>query len=106
MAGVEALRREIVKGLRARGKPGGDPGLQKYVGSPVPALGLSTPADRQVVRPVRDFAGPRSDSVSKIDDHSSGERRVFNASFSDFRRVDESREDVRDIVYPTIVRVT
>jgi len=39
-------------------------------------------------------------------DHSSGDSRVFNASFNVFRRVDESGEDVSDIVYPTVVRVT
>ncbi len=49
MPSVDALRRELARELRARGKPGGDPKLQKYVGSPVPALGLSTPAMREVM---------------------------------------------------------
>ena len=54
-----------------------------------------------MVRPstLRDFEDRGLDSVSKIEDHSSGERRVFNTSLSVFRRVDESSEDVSDIVW-------
>lgn len=48
-ADVRALRREIAKELRARGKPGRDPWLQKYVGSPVPVLGLATAQMREVL---------------------------------------------------------
>src|SRR5437899_2867725 len=60
----------------------------------------------QIVRLVRKLKCRGSNSLSKIMDHSSGERRVFNTSFSVFRRVGESREDVSDIVHPTVVRVT
>ena len=60
----------------------------------------------QIVRLVRKLKCRGSNSLSKIMDHSSGERRVFNTSFSVFRRVDEPREDVSDIVHPTVVRVT
>src|SRR2546425_12090573 len=43
MAGIEGLRREILRKIRAHGTPGGDPRAQKYLGSPYPVLGLSTP---------------------------------------------------------------
>jgi 3-methyladenine DNA glycosylase AlkD len=46
---VEALRRELVRPIRALGKPGGDPGLRKYVGSPVPVLGLKTAQMRAIL---------------------------------------------------------
>ncbi len=48
-ADIEALRREIASELRARGKAGRDPWLQKYVGSPVPVLGLGTAQMREVL---------------------------------------------------------
>ena len=60
----------------------------------------------QVVHSVRDFEDRGFDSPSKIEDHSSGDRRVFNASFSVFSRVGEACEDFRDIIHPTIVRRT
>jgi len=60
----------------------------------------------QVVRLVRKLKCRGSNSLSKIMDHSSGDRRIFNTSFSVFSRVDESPEDVSDIVHPTVVRVT
>ena len=44
--------------LRASGKRGGDPWLQKYVGSPYPLLGLSVPQLRGIVR---DFAREHRD---------------------------------------------
>jgi len=59
-----------------------------------------------LVRPVRDFLDRRFDPLSKIVDHSSGESLVFKTSLSVFRRVDESREDVSDIVQPTVVGLT
>lgn len=46
---MTALRREIVRGIRARAKPAGDPRLQKYVGSPVPVLGLKTAEMRGIL---------------------------------------------------------
>ena len=60
----------------------------------------------QVVHSVRDFEDRGFDSPSKIEDHSSGDRRVFNASFSVFSRVGEACEDFRDIIHPTVVRRT
>ncbi len=51
---LQALRRR----LRALGKRGGDPWLQKYVGSPYPLLGLSVPQLRGIVR---DFAREHRD---------------------------------------------
>ena len=45
-------------------------------------------------------------SSPKIRDHSSGERRSFNASLSSLSGVREPFEDVSDIVNPTVVRVT
>ena len=56
--------------------------------------------DRQGVRSVGDFFDGRSDPRSKIADHSSGERRSFNASLSIFSRDRESFEDVGDIINP------
>src|SRR6266511_5477468 len=47
---VEALRRMIVRSIRALGKPGGDPKAQKYLGSPFPVLGLSSPQMQGIVR--------------------------------------------------------
>jgi 3-methyladenine DNA glycosylase AlkD len=45
---LEALRNSIVRDLKSRGTPGGNPKLQAYLGSPYPALGLSTPQMREV----------------------------------------------------------
>src|SRR5213594_2036828 len=42
MAGIEGLRREILREIRALARPGGDPRAQKYLGSRHPVLGLST----------------------------------------------------------------
>ncbi len=81
---------------------GAPPGLGIQRLSPLEASNL----DGQVVQSVRDFGDRGFDSGSKIEDHSSGDRRVFNASFSVLSRVGERREDFRDIVHPTIVRVT
>jgi 3-methyladenine DNA glycosylase AlkD len=49
MTGIEALRREVQREIRALGKPGGDPRAQKYIGSPYPVLGLSTPQMRGII---------------------------------------------------------
>src|SRR3990172_1079542 len=46
---VAALRREVERGIRAGGKRRADPWLQKYVGSPVPVLGLGTAQMREVL---------------------------------------------------------
>ena len=49
MAGVDALRRELLDPIRRLGKPGGDPRAQKYLGSPYPVLGLSSPQMKGIV---------------------------------------------------------
>ncbi len=46
---IETLRRDVVGPIRAHGKPGGDPWLQRYVGSPVPVLGLKTAEMRAIL---------------------------------------------------------
>jgi 3-methyladenine DNA glycosylase AlkD len=46
----EALRNSIVRDLKSRGTPGGNPKLQAYLGSPYPVLGLSTPQMREVMK--------------------------------------------------------
>src|SRR3990172_1720290 len=46
---VAALRREVERGIRAGGKRRADPWLQKYVGSPVPVLGLGTAEMRAIL---------------------------------------------------------
>lgn len=46
---VEALRREIVRPIHALGRRRADPWLQKYVGSPVPVLGLGTAEMRAIL---------------------------------------------------------
>src|SRR3972149_1739971 len=68
---VAALRREVERGIRAGGKRRADPWLQKYVGSPVPVLGLGTAEMRAILngfakahrdldaRTVHALAGPR-----------------------------------------------
>ena len=61
---------------------------------------------RHFVRSLNDFPSSRTDSSSKIADHSSGERRSFNASLSGFSCVEEPLEDVGDIVNPIVVRFT
>src|SRR5205823_5720534 len=58
------------------------------------------------VRPFGDFSDGRVDSGPKILDHSSGERRSFNASLSNFSGFREPFEDVGDIVNPTVVEGT
>ena len=45
-------RQKIVGRLRLLARPGGDPKLQAYLGSPVPSLGLSIPQMRTVYREV------------------------------------------------------
>ena len=50
---VAAERRKIVARIRTIGKPGGDPWLQKYVGSPHPVLGLSVPQMRAILTAFR-----------------------------------------------------
>src|SRR3990172_2867818 len=47
--GLESLRREIARPIHALGTPGRDPRLQKYVGSPVPVLGLKTAEMRWIL---------------------------------------------------------
>jgi len=49
MAGVEGLRRELLHQIRTLGKPGGDPQVQKYLGSPYPVLGLSSPQMKGII---------------------------------------------------------
>jgi len=49
MAGVDALRRDLLDSIRRLGKPGGDPRAQKYLGSPYPVLGLSSPQMKGIV---------------------------------------------------------
>ena len=49
MAGIEGLRREILREIRALGRPGGDPQAQKYLGSRHPVLGLSTPQLKSII---------------------------------------------------------
>jgi 3-methyladenine DNA glycosylase AlkD len=49
MAGVDALRRELLDSIQRLGKPGGDPRAQKYFGSPYPVLGLSSPQMKGIV---------------------------------------------------------
>jgi 3-methyladenine DNA glycosylase AlkD len=49
MSGIQSLRREILREIRDLGKPGGDPGAQKYLGSPYPVLGLSTPQMKGII---------------------------------------------------------
>ena len=50
---VQTEREEIVRRLRAHAKPGGDPNLQSYAGSPYPVLGLTTPTIRSILREFR-----------------------------------------------------
>lgn len=47
---LEALRNSIVRDLKSRGTPGGNPKLQAYLGSPNPVLGLSSSQMREVTR--------------------------------------------------------
>lgn len=47
---LEALRNSIVRDLKSRGAPGGNPKLQAYLGSPYPILGLSSPQMREVMK--------------------------------------------------------
>lgn len=47
---LEALRNSIVRDLKSRGTPGGNPALQAYLGSPYPVLGLSSPEMRDVMK--------------------------------------------------------
>jgi 3-methyladenine DNA glycosylase AlkD len=47
---VEGLRKTIVADLASYEKPGGNPKLQAYLGSPFPVLGLSTPEMRGVMK--------------------------------------------------------
>jgi len=47
---LEALRASVVRELKSRGVPGGNPKLQAYLGSPYPVLGLSTPNMREVMK--------------------------------------------------------
>ena len=46
---VETVRTDIVRGLKSYARPGGNPKLQAYLGSPYPVLGLSTPEMREVM---------------------------------------------------------
>lgn len=50
---VAAERRALVAQIRKLGKRGGDPWLQKYVGSPDPVLGLSVPEMRAILAAFR-----------------------------------------------------
>jgi len=50
---VAAERRALVAQIRKLGRRGGDPGLQKYVGSPHPVLGLSVPQMRAILAAFR-----------------------------------------------------
>jgi 3-methyladenine DNA glycosylase AlkD len=50
---VKAERAWIVSRLKALGKPGGNPKLQAYIGSPYPVLGLSTPQFRDLHKEFR-----------------------------------------------------
>ncbi len=45
---VEDARVDVVRRLQMFARPGGDPKLQAYLGSPVPVLGLTTPQIRSV----------------------------------------------------------
>jgi 3-methyladenine DNA glycosylase AlkD len=47
--GVDGLRRELVRLIHALGNPGGDPQAQKYLGSPYPVLGLTSPQMRGII---------------------------------------------------------
>ena len=47
-ASVETMCRDLVRRIRAEGKPGGDPKVQAYIGSPVPALGVPTETIRGI----------------------------------------------------------
>ena len=58
-----------------------------------------------LIRSLDDFSRGRPDSSSQIFDHSSGERRSFNASLSNLSRGRESFEDVADIIHPIVVRL-
>ncbi|TLZ58203.1 MAG: DNA alkylation repair protein [Methanobacteriota archaeon] len=58
MVGMEGLRKELLRDIRALGKPGGNPAAQRYLGSPFPVLGLSSP---QMQRIVRDFVRTHRD---------------------------------------------
>jgi len=49
MAGVDALRRELVGSIRRLGRPQGDLRAQKYLGSPYAVLGLSSPEMKGIV---------------------------------------------------------
>lgn len=46
---VAAERRGLVAELRSKGKRGGDPAAQRYIGSPYPVLGLTTPQMRAIL---------------------------------------------------------
>jgi len=50
---IEKERKWIVSRLEALGRPGGDPKLQAYIGSPYPVLGLSTPQFRELHKEFR-----------------------------------------------------
>jgi 3-methyladenine DNA glycosylase AlkD len=50
---VAAERRKILAQIRKYGKKGGDAWLQKYVGSPLPVLGLSVPQMRAILAAFR-----------------------------------------------------
>lgn len=58
---IEGARRRLTAEIRVHGAPGGNPWLQRYVGSAVPVLGLSTPVMREIrrrfVREHRDWDG-------------------------------------------------
>ena len=61
---MEGERRNLVGQLQAVAKPGGNPALQAYAGSPYPVLGLSTPQMRAIL--ARFWGGHRHLTVSQV----------------------------------------
>ena len=69
LAGVEGLRRGILREIRRLGKTGGDPRAPKYLGSPYPVLGLSTPQLKGIVSAfVRAHRGLDAKTVNELAD--------------------------------------
>lgn len=66
---VGELRRELVRRIRALGKHGGDPRAQKYLGSPYPVLGLSSPQMKAIISSfVRAHRGLDREAVNALAD--------------------------------------
>ncbi len=67
--GVEGLRRELVRLIHALGKPEGDPQAQKYLGSPYPVVGLSSPQMKGIISAfVRAHRGLDAKTVNALAD--------------------------------------